>query len=153
MVPAGGEQSVNLVSNQYLLKLGTSLQVYQYALDISPMPIWDANQVHRIVRTKARALERGLGHYVCSGKSIYTINEIEEDLTFKTMFRGQEYIISIDKTTEAPLMLDGTFSNKDNDVKQQLINVIIKEAFRGTDLKQIGKSPRFFDTNNPMMLH
>ena len=134
MVPVTGS-SVNLVSNQYLLKLGSSVQVFQYALDISPMPIWDANQVHRILRTKRIALERGVGHFVCSGKSIYTINEIEEDLTFKTTFRGEDYIISIDKTTEAPMMLDDTFANKDNDVKQQLINVIIKEAFRSTELK------------------
>jgi hypothetical protein len=26
-----------------------------------------------------------------------------------------------------------------------MINVIIKEAMRSTDLKQIGKAPRFFD--------
>ena len=48
--------------------------------------------------------------------------------------------------------LNDTFSNKDNDVKQQIINVIIKDAFRSTDLRQIGKTPRFFDTTNPMVL-
>ena len=33
-------------------------------------------------------------------------------------------------------------------MSQNLINVIIKQAFRDTDLKQIGKIPRFFDTKN-----
>jgi hypothetical protein len=33
-----------------------------------------------------------------------------------------------------------------------MINVIIKEAMRSTDLKQIGKAPRFFDVLNPIDL-
>ena len=45
---------------------------------------------------------------------------------------------------------NAAFSNKENDVKQQMINVIIKDAFRSTDLRQIGRSPRFFDTSNPI---
>ena len=48
--------------------------------------------------------------------------------------------------------LNGTFSNKENDVKQQIVNVIIKDAFRSTDLRQIGKTPRFFDTSNPIVM-
>jgi hypothetical protein len=41
--------------------------------------------------------------------------------------------------------LTGKFENQDNSVSQNLINVIIKQAFRETDLKQIGRAPRFFD--------
>jgi len=33
-----------------------------------------------------------------------------------------------------------------------LLNIIIKQAFRETNLKQIGKAPRFFDTSNPIEL-
>ena len=44
------------------------------------------------------------------------------------------------------------FSNKDNDVSQNLINVILKQAFRETNLKQLGRSPRFFDVNKPVDL-
>jgi hypothetical protein len=47
------------------------------------MQMWDANLVHRIMKLKSSALERALGPHVCSGKSIYTLNEIEEDLVFK----------------------------------------------------------------------
>jgi hypothetical protein len=46
------------------------------------------------------------------------------------------------------VQLNGKFENQDNTVSQNLINVIIKQAFRDTDLKQIGKIPRFFDTKN-----
>jgi aubergine-like protein len=44
------------------------------------------------------------------------------------------------------------FNNKDNDVSQNLINVILKQAFRETNLKQLGRSPRFFDVSNPVNL-
>ena len=46
-----------------------------------------------------------------------------------------------------------TFNNKDNDVSQNLINVILKQAFRETNLKQLGRSPRFFDVNSPVSLN
>lgn len=114
--------------------------------------MWDANLVHRVMKLKRTALERALGLHVCSGKSIYTLNELEEDLVFKTKLAGGEYSIIISVETCTIVTLNGTFSNKENDVKQQLINVIIKDAFRSTDLRQIGKTPRFFDTSNPINL-
>jgi hypothetical protein len=117
------------------LKVGLSVKVFQYALDIHPMPMWDANLVHRVMKLKRTALDRALGPHVCSGKSIYTLNEVEEDLIFKPKFQGEEYIISIDKESRTEVMLNSSFSNKENDVKQQLINVIIKDAFRSTDLR------------------
>lgn len=98
-------------------------------------------------------MERALGAHVCSGKSIYTLQEINEDLVFKVKVQGNEYTIAIGIDTCAVVTLGGSFSNKENDVKQQLINVIIKDAFRSTDLKQVGKTPRFFDTKNPLLLH
>jgi hypothetical protein len=33
-----------------------------------------------------------------------------------------------------------------------LLNIIIKQAFRGTHLKQVGKAPRFFDVQKPLVL-
>lgn len=37
-------------------------------------------------------------------------------------------------------------------VQSQLLNIIIKQAFRGTHLKQVGKAPRFFDVQKPLIL-
>lgn len=34
---------------------------------------------------------------------------------------------------------------EDHNVFHTLLNIIIKDAFRGTNLKQIGKAPKFFD--------
>jgi hypothetical protein len=140
------------MSNQYLLKIGSQVQVFQYALDISPMHVWDSNLVHKVMRLKRTALERALGPHVCSGKSVYTLNEIDQDLSFKVKVQSEEYTIAINQESQCVVNLNGTFSNKENDVKQQIVNVIIKDAFRSTDLRQIGKTPRFFDTTNPIVM-
>ena len=41
---------------------------------------------------------------------------------------------------------------EDHHVAHTLINIIIKEAFRETHLKQIGKVPRFFDTSKAILI-
>lgn len=66
-------QSVNLLSNQYKLVLGQNVPVWQYVLEIKPDEFWEAHLVHEIIRTKKKALEAALGHYVPSGKTIYTL--------------------------------------------------------------------------------
>lgn len=64
------------------------MPVWQYVLEIKPDEVWEAHLVHEIIRTKKSALEKVLGHYVPSGKTIYTLTELEETLVFKTTFRG-----------------------------------------------------------------
>lgn len=41
---------------------------------------------------------------------------------------------------------------EDHNVAHTLINIIIKEAFRQTHLRQIGKVPRFFDTSKAIKI-
>ena len=89
----GGGQSrqtqVNLQSNQYKLTLGRNACVYQYVLDIKPDEMWESHRVHEIIRTKKTSLEKALGAYVVSGKTIYTLTELEESLIFKTTFKTE----------------------------------------------------------------
>ncbi len=73
VVPRNQMQSVNLLSNQYKLVLGQNVPVWQYVLEIKPDEFWEAHLVHEIIRTKKKALEAALGHYVPSGKTIYTL--------------------------------------------------------------------------------
>ena len=91
MVPARGggappskTQAVSLLSNQYRLTLNQSVPVYQYVLEVKPDEIFEAHLVHEIIRTKKKALETALGPNVVSGRTIYTLNELEETLLFKT---------------------------------------------------------------------
>jgi len=67
-------------------------------------------------------------------------------------FKGAKYDIVIDKSTQCQVKLDDQFTNSDNSVSQNLLNIIIKQAFRDTHLKQIGRAPRFFDVANPIVL-
>ena len=61
-------QKVLLVSNQYKLSLGGKVQVFQYALEIVGMEMWDANLVQKIVRFKRNALPQFfLINESCSG--------------------------------------------------------------------------------------
>lgn len=92
-------QTLALVSNQYKLKLGGSVQVFQYALEIVGMELWDANLVQKIVRFKRSALEKSLGLYVVSGSSIYMLTELEEDVKFEVSFSGAKYSIVIEQST------------------------------------------------------
>ena len=126
---------VSLMSNQYRLTLGQNACVYQYALEIKPDEFWEAHRVHDIVRTKKSSLEKAIGYYVVSGKMIYTLTELEETLIFKTTYRGVQCTIKIDTETGSNIHLTDNFENKNNDVSQNLINVILKQAFRETSLK------------------
>ena len=68
------------------------------------------------MRTKRIALEKALGLYVVSGKTIYTLNEIDETLEWNTNYRGQQCTIKIDMDQMTTVNLSGDFANKDNSV-------------------------------------
>jgi hypothetical protein len=53
------------------------------------MELWDAHRAHAIIRGKRREMESALGPFVDSGKSIYTLTEIETSMHFKCIFKGE----------------------------------------------------------------
>ena len=63
-------------------------------------------------------------------------------------YKAAEYEIVIDACSKHYFSGKKLSSLKmeDHSVAHTLINIIIKEAFRQTHLRQIGKIPRFFDT-------
>ena len=63
------------------------------------------------------------------------MNPIAEDLIFETNFRGTKCEILIEAAEEKEIHLDTQFMNKETSLTQAIINVIIKDAFRETDLK------------------
>lgn len=85
-------------------------------LDIKPDEFWEANKVHAIMRTKRIALEKALGQYVVSGKTIYTVHEIDETLEWSTIYRNETCTIKIDKDMVTTVNLSSDFVNKDNSV-------------------------------------
>lgn len=125
--------------------------VYQYALIILPNEIFDASLVHEILATKHRFIYKILGNYAPSGQVIYTMNQISEDVNVETTYKGQACQIIVEKSTETTTCLDANFINSQTSVCQAVFNVILKNAFRQTHLKQIGRDPRFFDYEQPII--
>jgi len=81
------------------MRLGSSLQVYQYVLAVEPMAFWDAHRVQAIIKTKRREMETTLGPFVCSGQSIYTLSPLENSCKFETMLKNEKQEIHVDNNS------------------------------------------------------
>jgi len=133
---------VTLRSNHFRLNIGNEMIVYQYAMTVSPDEIVDASVIHEILGLKNRRLP--------SGQSIYVLAPIEEDVTIETSFQDRPCVINISKNTETTCVLNADFINRQNSVVQAIFNILFKQAFRQTHLKQIGRDPKFFDYERPI---
>ena len=102
--------------------------------------------------SKNNKLQQIVGSFAVSGKSIYTLNELDELISFKTFYRGTTYSIKIDKSTGQAVNLLSNFKNEDNSHSQTILNSILNSAFRETKLKQIGQRPVFFDMDKEIDL-
>lgn len=104
---------------------------------------------HRIFRNINKKIEVLLGLYVIAGKTIFTTTDITESITIESEFRGIKYNVIINHQSKnffSGKELEKA-KNEDHHVIHTLINVILKQAFRETNLRQIGNQPRFFDVN------
>lgn len=100
-----------------------------------------------IFRTIKRKIDAILGLYVTSGRCVFTTTNLEESISIEANFHGMDYILGINidskryisgkKMTQAKM--------EDHHILHTLLNVIVKQAFRETNLRQIGRQPRFFD--------
>ena len=80
------------------------------------MEIWDANLVLKIVKFKRAALEKVLGSYVVSGKQIYVLQSIDEDLSLSATIGSAHYTISVEQKSLTMVLLDAKFVNQENTV-------------------------------------
>jgi len=146
--PGGSNGKVNLYTNQFMMKIGGDLSVYIYEIQIKPEAINDSFLTHSVFRMCKKKLEMMLGIYVISGNNIFTTCDIPESFKMNVEYKSVVYEIIIDAGTKS--FFSGNRLNslkmEDHNVAHTLINIIIKEAFRQTHLRQIGKVPRFFDT-------
>lgn len=102
-----------------------------------------------IFRTIKRKVDAILGLYVTSGRAVFTTTDLDESLVIACEFRGIKYEVCINVDSKR------FFSGKqlenakmeDHNVMHTLLNIIVKQAFRETKLRQIGRQPRFFDLN------
>jgi aubergine-like protein len=129
------------------MKLGTELNVFYYDVAIMPEVISDAYVVHGIFRNIKKKLDMLLGIHVLSGRSLFTTTDLDESICIKAEFKSQQYDVIIDSDSKRFISGKnvGALKMEDHSIVHNLINIIIKQAFRDTNLRQIGKAPRFFD--------
>ena len=104
------------------------------------MELWDSQRVLQIVKSKRREMECALGPNVVSGKAIWTLTEIDKSMNWRTIFKGQPYNIMIDKNSMVKVnMSESSNIPESQNVMGQILNIIINNAFRDTNLKQVGR--------------
>jgi hypothetical protein len=91
--------TVKVVTNQFRLKLGKELSVYQYEVVVSP-EVDDCYITHGIFRSIKKRAETILGLYVISGKSIFTTTDLEESVLIQAEFHGVNYDVLIGVDTK-----------------------------------------------------
>ena len=143
---------VQVTSNLYKLSLTENLMVYQYSLEITPDEFWEADKAMKVLKLKWKQITATIGPFVPAGRTVLTLSKISESIDWNINVRGENANVKIPIESEKEIYLNDEFSNKDNDVKQTVLNLIINQAFRETNLRQIGKSPRFFDINKAIDL-
>ena len=62
--------------------------VHQYQIEVDPDDFFENDKFISIIMSKNNNLQKTIGSFAVSGKSIYCLNEIDESLTFKTFYRG-----------------------------------------------------------------
>ena len=82
-----------------------------------------------------KQLDAILGLYVQSGDSVFTTTDLSESVSFNPNFRGIEYRVLID--VESKTFFSGKTVGKmeDHTVMHTLLNIIVKQAFRETNLR------------------
>lgn len=145
---------VRLLTNQYKLSLNSELNFYQYDIQIMPDNMADAYIIQSIFRTIRKKLEMIVPLFVISGRSLYTCEDLQDTLLFETDFRGMHYTVIINTDSKTHFNGSTLQSSKmsDNNVVFNLINIVIKQALRDTQLRQIGKQPRFFDISKAISI-
>lgn len=129
------------------MNLEKKVHVFLYEITISPDVLMDSFLQHQVFRLLKKRLEGLFGLYVISGRSLFCTLEIAETLILTTNFRDIDYVVKIDASTKHYFEGQNIAELKmgDRNLGHNLVNILIKQAFRETNLRQIGKNPRFFD--------
>jgi uncharacterized protein YuzE len=94
-----------------------------------------------IFRAIKRKVDAILGLYVTSGRSVFTTTDLEDSVIIETDFRGMKYTVSINSESKRFISGKQIENNKmeDHNIIHTLLNIIVKQAFRETNLRQIGR--------------
>ena len=147
---------MKVLTNQFSMTLGSEINVYYYHINVFPeIKMHDTYILYGLLRDCKKKLDQTLGLYIYSGSNIFTTTNLEdEDLVITHKYKGTDYTIEVPLSSKRFIAGKGKHKIRmeDHKIFHTLLNIIIKDAFRNTDLKQIGKAPRYFDTNKPLQI-
>jgi Leu/Phe-tRNA-protein transferase len=95
-----GGQACRLLTNQYRLKLGQELSVYQYDVSVQPDHMSDTYIMQGIFRCIKKQVDKLLGLYVTSGRAVFTTTKLDESIQIPCEFRGIAYEVLINQESE-----------------------------------------------------
>jgi hypothetical protein len=103
-------------------------------------------QKYKIINAHTQQLKQIFLQFVFVGSNLFSTSAIEHQITLETTspFYGRYYTIVIEKCSA--FLLDDLNNSKmeDHPVALSFINSIIKNSLRNSQLRQIGRNPRFF---------
>jgi hypothetical protein len=103
-------------------------------------------QKYKIINAHTQQLKQIFLQFVFVGSNLFSTSAIEHQITLETTspFYGRYYTIVIEKVSA--FLLDDLNNSKmeDHPVALSFINSIIKNSLRNSQLRQIGRNPRFF---------
>jgi len=103
-------------------------------------------QKYKIINAHSQQLKQIFLQFVFVGSNLFSTSAIEHVITLDTTspFYGRYYKIVIEKCSA--FLLDDLNNSKmeDHPVALSFINSIIKNSLRNSQLRQIGRNPRFF---------
>lgn len=119
------------------MKFRAELDVYLYDVIITPENICDAYITHGIFRSIRKRLSMIMDIHVISGKNLFTTTNLEESILIKAEYNNQEYDVLIDSESKhfVSCAQMESLRMEDHSLVHNLINIIIKQAFRETNLR------------------
>lgn len=129
------------MTNQFKMNISKDLSVFQYPIDTIPALDGDDHQLLLLLFKKIRRnLNMCLGGkmHVLAGRTIFSTEDLAEDIVIEVELYGVQYKFMIQTAKKVHWNGDElTQSAKKGDpgVLQNLVNNIIKDAFRSTHLK------------------
>jgi hypothetical protein len=103
-------------------------------------------QKYKIINAHTHQLKQIFLQFVFVGSNLFSTSEFDSQITLETTapFYGRYYTIKIEKCSA--FLLDDLNNSKmeDHPIALSFINSIIKNSLRNSQLRQIGRNPRFF---------
>jgi len=103
-------------------------------------------QKYKIINAHTHQLKQIFLQFVFVGSNLFSTSEFDSQITLETTapFYGRYYTIVIEKCSA--FLLDDLNNSKmeDHPIALSFINSIIKNSLRNSQLRQIGRNPRFF---------